>query len=42
MILETQSGNKTKFTLQNQTLGAKLPAQIFDFKAPAGTEVVNN
>lgn len=42
MILETQSGNKTKFTLQNQALGAKLPAQIFDFKAPAGTEVVNN
>lgn len=42
MILETQSGNKTKFTLQNQSLGAKLPAPIFDFKAPAGTEVVNN
>jgi len=42
MILETQSGNKTKFTLQNQALGAKLPAQIFEFKAPAGTEVVKN
>ena len=42
LILETQSGNKTKITLQNQSLGAKLPAQIFEFKAPAGTEIVNN
>lgn len=42
LILETQSGNKTKITLQNQTLGAKLPAQLFDFKPPADTEVVRN
>lgn len=42
LILTTQSGNKTTFSLQNQTLGAKLPAQIFDFKAPPGTEIVQN
>jgi outer membrane lipoprotein carrier protein len=42
LILETQSGNKTKITLQNQTLGAKLPAQIFAFKPPPGTEEVRN
>lgn len=38
--LETHSGNKTKFTLQNQALGAKLPTQLFQFKPPADTEIV--
>ena len=42
LILETQSGNKTKITLQNQNLGAKLPAQLFDFKPPADTEILRN
>lgn len=42
LILETQSGNKTKITLQNQTLGAKLPRQLFEFKPPADTEVIRN
>jgi outer membrane lipoprotein carrier protein len=42
LILETQSGNKTKITLQNQTLGAKLPPRLFDFKPPPGTEEVRN
>lgn len=42
LILEAQSGNTTKITLQNQTLGAKLPGALFQFKAPPGTEVVKN
>ena len=42
IILENQNGNRTKITLQNQTLGAKLPGALFQFKAPPGTEVVKN
>jgi outer membrane lipoprotein carrier protein len=42
MILETHSGNKTKITLQNQALGAKLPRQLFEFKPPADTEILRN
>lgn len=42
LILETQSGNKTKITLRNQSLGDKLPPALFQFKAPPGTEVVRN
>lgn len=42
LILETQSGNKTKITLQNQNLGAKLPSQLFDFKPPSDTEILRN
>lgn len=40
--LENENGNKTKITLQNQNLGAKLPTALFDFKAPQGTEVIRN
>ena len=40
--LENENGNKTKFTLQNQNLGDKLPAALFDFKPPPGTEVLKN
>jgi outer membrane lipoprotein carrier protein len=42
LITESESGNKTKFTLQNQALGAKLPPALFDFKPPADTEVLQN
>ncbi len=42
LILEAQSGNKTKITLQNQALGAKLPPQLFEFKPPADTEIIRN
>lgn len=40
--LENENGNKTKITLQNQTLGDKLPPALFLFKAPEGTEVIQN
>lgn len=40
--LEHTSGNKTRIALQNQTLGAKLPSALFEFKPPEGTEVVRN
>ncbi|MGE3260858.1 MAG: outer membrane lipoprotein carrier protein LolA [Bacteriovoracia bacterium] len=40
--LENENGNKTKITLQNQSLGDKLPTALFDFKAPEGTEVIRN
>jgi outer membrane lipoprotein carrier protein len=42
MITETETGNKTKITLQNQVLGAKLPPALFEFKPPADTEVLQN
>jgi outer membrane lipoprotein carrier protein len=42
MITESETGNKTKITLQNQTLGAKLPPALFEFKPPADTEVLQN
>jgi len=42
IILENANGNTTKITLQNQSLGAKLPGASFQFKAPPGTEVVKN
>lgn len=42
LILENNNGNTTKITLQNQTLGAKLPGALFQFKAPPGTEIVKN
>lgn len=42
MITESETGNKTKITLQNQVLGAKLPAALFEFKPPADTEVLQN
>lgn len=42
LIIENLSGNKTKITLQNQSLGAKLPSVLFDFKPPQGTEVIKN
>lgn len=42
VILENTSGNTTKITLQNQTLGAKLPPVLFDFKPPEGTEILRN
>lgn len=42
LITENQSGNKTKITLQNQVLGAKLPPALFEFKPPADTEVLTN
>ncbi|HEY8280021.1 MAG TPA: outer membrane lipoprotein chaperone LolA [Bdellovibrionota bacterium] len=42
LTTETENGNKTKITLQNQTLGAKLPPALFEFKAPADTEVIQN
>ena len=40
LLTENENGNKTKITLQNQTLGAKLPPALFEFKPPADTEVV--
>jgi outer membrane lipoprotein carrier protein len=40
--LENENGNKTKITLQNQSLGDKLPTALFDFKAPEGTEIIRN
>lgn len=40
IIIENQSGNTTKITLQNQHLGAKLPPALFDFKPPEGTEIL--
>ncbi|MGZ3650479.1 MAG: outer membrane lipoprotein chaperone LolA [Bdellovibrionota bacterium] len=42
MITESDTGNKTKITLQNQVLGAKLPPALFEFKPPADTEVLQN
>jgi outer membrane lipoprotein carrier protein len=42
MITESETGNKTKITLQNQVLGAKLPPALFEFKPPADTEVLQN
>jgi outer membrane lipoprotein carrier protein len=42
ILLENQSGNKTKITLQNQLLGAKFPPELFDFKPPPETEVLKN
>jgi outer membrane lipoprotein carrier protein len=42
LITESETGNKTKITLQNQVLGAKLPPALFEFKAPADTEVLKN
>lgn len=42
LITESETGNKTKITLQNQVLGAKLPAALFEFKPPADTEVLQN
>lgn len=42
LVIENMSGNKTKITLQNQALGAKLPPVLFDFKPPQGTEVIKN
>lgn len=42
LITENETGNKTKITLQNQVLGAKLPPAIFEFKPPADTEVLQN
>lgn len=42
LITQNQSGNKTKITLQNQVLGAKLPPALFEFKPPADTEVLSN
>lgn len=40
LLTENDNGNKTKIALQNQTLGAKLPPALFEFKPPADTEVV--
>lgn len=42
ILLEHESGNKTKITLHNQALGAKFPAELFEFKPPAETEVLKN
>lgn len=42
LITESTTGNKTKITLQNQVLGAKLPPALFEFKPPADTEVLQN
>lgn len=42
LITENETGNKTKITLQNQVLGAKLPPALFEFKPPADTEVLTN
>ena len=42
VITETASGNRTKITLQNQTLGDRLPPALFEFKPPADTEVLQN
>lgn len=42
LITESETGNKTKITLQNQALGAKLPPALFEFKPPADTEVLTN
>jgi outer membrane lipoprotein carrier protein len=40
MILHNKSGNRTKFTLQNQRLGDRLPPAVFAFTPPPGTEVL--
>lgn len=42
ILLEHETGNKTKITLQNQTLGAKFPPELFEFKPPPETEVLKN
>ena len=42
ILIENLSGNRTKLTLQNQVLGAKLPPALFNFKPPAGTEVLKD
>lgn len=42
ILLEHESGNKTKITLQNQALGAKFPPELFEFKPPPETEVLKN
>jgi len=42
LITESETGNKTKITLQNQVLGAKFPPALFEFKPPADTEVLQN
>lgn len=42
LILNNLSGNRTKISLQNQVLGASLPAALFEFKPPEGTEVLRN
>lgn len=42
LITESETGNKTKITLQNQVLGAKLPPALFEFKPPADSEVLQN
>jgi len=40
ILLENPNGNRTRIILQNQTLGAKLPTNLFDFKPPADTETI--
>jgi len=40
ILLENTSGNHTKISLQNQKLGAKFPAVLFNFKPPPGTEIL--
>lgn len=40
ILLENPNGNRTRIILQNQTLGAKLPTNLFDFKPPAETETI--
>ena len=42
LILENSSGNTTKIHLQSQSFGDKLPAALFEFKAPQGTEILKN
>jgi len=38
--LNHTSGNRTKITLQNIRLGAKLPTNLFKFSPPPGTNIV--
>ncbi len=42
ILLEHETGNKTKISLQNQALGAKFPPELFEFKPPPETEVLKN
>ena len=40
VLIHHLRGNKTKISLQNTKLGAKLPSQLFNFKPPAGSDVI--
>jgi outer membrane lipoprotein carrier protein len=42
ILIQNKNGNSTKISLQNITLGAKLPTSLFDFKPPPGSEIIKS